>query len=65
MTIGELKEKIADIPDEVIVFIDERRTEFTYGIVNGTTRKEVDIYEDAFTDEEPLSTVDAFILSED
>ena len=64
MTIKQLKEAIKDLPDNMDVFIDERITDFTYGLVNNATVREIDFYED-HGDEKPLARDKVLVLSED
>ena len=63
MSIKDLKEKIKDLPDTMEVFIDERVTEFTYGLVNSVKVKRVDFVEE--TGSEVLATDDVLVLSEE
>jgi len=46
MKVKELKEIIADLPDDMDVFVDERKTEFTYGLVNSAYVKEINFVEE-------------------
>jgi hypothetical protein len=46
MTVKELKEKIANLPDSMDVFVAERKTEFTYGLVNSAFVKKIDFVEE-------------------
>lgn len=62
MTIKELKQKIADLPDNMDVFVDERYSEFKYGLVNSTYTKNIDFYEDPW-DETPLASGTVLILT--
>lgn len=48
MTVKELKEKIANLPDNMDVFVAERKTEFTYGLVNSAFVKEINFVEDPY-----------------
>lgn len=48
MTIKELKEKIECLPDNMQVFIAERLTDFSYGLVNGANVKKINLSEDPF-----------------
>jgi hypothetical protein len=41
MSIKELKEILAKHPDHMEVFMAERKTEFTYGMVNSAEVKEI------------------------
>ena len=47
MNIKQLKEKIKDLPDNMDVFLAERKTEFGYGLANSAYTKEI-----FFTDDE-------------
>ncbi|HET8838056.1 MAG TPA: hypothetical protein VFM82_03590 [Flavobacteriaceae bacterium] len=46
MTIKELKQKIENLPDTMDVFIDERVSEFTYGLVNSAKVREINFMEE-------------------
>lgn len=46
MTVKELKSIIADLPDNMQIFMDERLTEFRYGLVNSAYVKEILFLED-------------------
>lgn len=48
MIVKELKEILASLPDNMQVFMDERKTEFRYGLVNSAEVKEIDFTEDVF-----------------
>jgi len=63
MTIKELKQKIENLPDTMEVFVDERYTDFKYGLVNSANVTEIDFMEEP--DGTPLSQDDVFVLSED
>jgi hypothetical protein len=63
MNIKQLKEKIANLPDSMEVFVAERKTEFTYGIVNTAYVQEIEFMEEPFG--EPLAQAEVFILDED
>jgi hypothetical protein len=63
MTIKELKQKIENLPDTMEVFVDERYTDFKYGLVNSANVTEIDFMEEP--DGNPLSQDDVFVLSED
>ncbi len=54
MTIKELKQKIADLPDNMEVFVAERKTEFSYGLVNSAYVKEIFFTEDEFPTEDEI-----------
>lgn len=63
MTIKELKQKIESLPDNMEVFMDERVSEFRYGLVNSGFVKEIPFSEDPL--DEPMSYDSVFILSEE
>ena len=63
MTIKELKEKIKDLPDHMDVFMDERLTEFRYGLLNSAEVKEINFMEEP--DGEVLSRDKVLVLTED
>lgn len=44
MNIKQLKEKIANLPDNMEVFVAERKTEFDYGLVNSAYIKTVNYF---------------------
>lgn len=46
MTVKELKDIIAGLPDNMQIFMDERKTEFHYGLVNSAEVKEITFSED-------------------
>jgi len=46
MTIAQLKEAIKDFPDNMDVFVCERKTDFSYGLVNSVYTKEINFSEE-------------------
>lgn len=62
MTIRQLKEELSKYPDSMDVFLDERYTEFSYGLLNSVHSKEINFSEDE--DAEPMATDIVVILSE-
>ena len=63
MTVKELKEKIKNLPDNMQVFMDERKTDCRYGLVNSARVDNVDfICEDFETVE---WSEDSLILDEE
>jgi hypothetical protein len=62
MTIKELKQAIADLPDDMDVYIGERLTMYEYGLLNSLRVGEIDFYNE---DVELLRTEKALILTED
>lgn len=65
MTIKELKLAIKDLPDDMDVFMAERVSEFTYGLVNSAFVYNVHFKEDPNPDSPVLAVNKALILSED
>lgn len=63
MTVKELKELIKDLPDTMDIFIDERFTEFKYGLVNSATVREINFMKDVNID--ATDSYEALVLSED
>lgn len=63
MTVKELKEIIKDLPDTMDVFMDERLTEFKYGLVNSATVRKINFVEDV--NGQVLSSYEVLVLSED
>ena len=63
MTVKELKEKIANLPDNMDVFVAERKTVFAYGLVNSAYVKEINFIEEP--DGEVLSCHNGFVLDEE
>ncbi len=64
MTVKELKEELQQYPDNMEVFVAERKTEFTYGLVNSVTCKKINFKEDPY-DDEIMATVTCVILDEE
>ena len=63
MTVKKLKEQLSKYPDSMGVFLAPRRTQFTYGLLNGVTSKEI-----AFKEEpkgKTLATDTVVILDEE
>jgi hypothetical protein len=63
MTLGQFREQTKELPDHLDIFMDERLTEFTYGLVNTAQVKEINFMEEPGG--EILSTDNALVLSED
>jgi len=64
MTVKQLKEELSKYPDDMDVFLDERQTEFQFGLLNGVYKKEISFKEDP-EDEEGLASDTVVILSEE
>lgn len=68
MTIKELKEKIENLPDEMDVFIAERKTDFGFGLANSGYVKEIFFTEDEYPTEEEIKAApkeNVFVLDEE
>lgn len=63
MTVKELKQRLEVYPDNMEVFIAERKTEFTYGLLNSVQSKEIAFMESP--DDEVLATDTVVILDEE
>ncbi len=63
MTVKELKEKLATMPENMDVFVADRKTEFTYGLVNSAYVKEINLLEEP--DGEVLSRDKVLVLDEE
>lgn len=66
MTVAQLRKELEKYPDDMEVYLDERKTSFTYGLLNSVSQKSVAMYESEQPwDEEPMSIEEAVILCED
>lgn len=63
MTAKELIKEPIKYPPNMDVFLDERLTEFKFGLLNSVGSKEITFSEDP--DSEPLASDRVIILSED
>lgn len=63
MNIKQLKEKIANLPDTMEVFVAERKTEFAYGLVNSARVMNINFMEDL--DGEVLAQDDVLVIDEE
>lgn len=63
MTVKELKEILVTVPDDFEVFMDERKTEFRFGLVNSAEVREISFSEEV--DCEPIACNPCFVLSEE
>lgn len=63
MIIKELKQIIENLPETMEVFVDERSTEFTYGLVNSAKVKEIDFMEEP--NGKPICKDKVLVLSEE
>ncbi|WP_144266042.1 hypothetical protein [Elizabethkingia miricola] len=66
MKIKELKEKIANLPDNMDVFIGERVTEYSYGLVNSADVRNILFYDMDDSDNEEIQVKEnVFVLTEE
>jgi hypothetical protein len=63
MKVKELKEKLNEFPDNMDVFVSERVTDFSYGLVNSVYIKEINFVEEPGG--EVLSCDKVVIIDED
>lgn len=63
MTLGEFREKTKDYSDHLELFIDERLTDFKYGLVNSIEKKKINFSEE--NGGGPKARVEVIVLSED
>jgi hypothetical protein len=64
MTVKELKTELEKYPDNMEVFMAERKTDFGYGLLNSVTSKEIGFVEDE-GDTEPIAKDTVVILDEE
>lgn len=65
MTVKELKTKLNQIPEHLEVFVDERQTDFRYGLVKTVKLDHISFYEDPEDEEFLLENVEVVILTEE
>lgn len=63
MTVKELREKLAEYPDHLDVYVAERKTEFAFGYINSIYKQEIDFMEEPGG--EPLSRDAVIVLDEE
>jgi len=63
MNVKQLKIAIKDLPDNMDVFVAERKTEFAYGLVNSARVKKINFVEEP--DGEVLAQDNVLILDEE
>jgi hypothetical protein len=63
MTVKELKKELEKYPDSMFVFMSERKTEFTYGLLNSVSSQEIAFQESP--GDEILATDIVVILDEE
>ncbi len=63
MTVKELKEALAQYPDNMDVFVAERKTEFAYGLVNSIRNEEITFAENPyFGEDEEVQAKDTVVV---
>jgi hypothetical protein len=65
MTVKELKTELSKYPENMDVFIAERKTDFTFGLLNSVTKREVTFSEDPDYVTELNAKDDVLILDEE
>lgn len=63
MTKAELIKELEPYPDNMDIFMDERKTEFSFGLLNSVGRKKIGLAEEP--EDEPLAEQEVIILSEE
>lgn len=63
MTVKALKLLLATLPDNMEVFVAERKTTYNYGLVNSGYVREINFLEDP--DGDPISHDVVFVLDEE
>lgn len=62
MTVRQLKKAIEHYPDNMDVFIAERKTDFAYGLLNSVKVKEISLGGFGEEDEEDVAAVDRVVI---
>lgn len=63
MTVKQLKEKLAQYPDNLEVFVAERKTEFAFGLVNSVRSEEITFAENPdFDEDEEVQAKDTVVI---
>jgi len=62
MTVKQLREELTKYPDNMDVFLAERKTEFDYGLLNSVRKEKINFMEEP--DSKPLSSDVVIILDE-
>ena len=63
MTVKELIKELQKHPENMDVFVADRKTEFTYGLVNSVVKKEIDFMEEP--DGKVLSRDNIIVIDEE
>ncbi|GJN60452.1 hypothetical protein [Elizabethkingia anophelis] len=62
MTVKQLKEKIENLPDNMEVFMGERVTEYSYGLVNSAEVRNILFYDMDDPDNEDIQAKDEVLV---
>lgn len=63
MTVKELKKELEKYPDNMDVFVSERKTEFAFGLVNGVRSEEITFSENPdFSEDEEILAKDTVVI---
>ena len=68
MTVKQLKQELENLPDNMDVFLAERKTEFGYGLLNSIYTKEVFFTEDENPSEDEINKapmIEVLVLDEE
>lgn len=65
MNVAQLKKKLEDFPDHLEVFVGERKTEFTYGLINSVRIESIAFFEDVSDDEPMIDDVEVLVIDEE
>lgn len=66
MTVKQMIEQLQLLPDNMDVFVAERKTDFGYGLVNSLYTKEIPFHEDPFGSEiEDAPRVNVVVIDEE
>lgn len=63
MTVKQLKQELDKYPENMDVFVAERKTEFSFGLVNSIYKREINFMEES--DGEPLSRDFVIVIDEE
>lgn len=64
MTVKQLKEQLEKYPDEMDVFVAERKTEFNYVLVNSVSKELIRMVDDDISEEE-IPLIEVVVLDEE
>lgn len=62
MTVKQVREALAQYPDNMDVFVAERKTEFAYGLVNSVTSAEIVFLQEGDFSSEEEETKDTVVV---